>query len=120
EHASIPGSRRPARRRRWSRLAVLHLGNDRPTEGRGADPSPPALYEPVLLRRYRPPRRARHASARSTGIARRRALCDAFSAAGRTSDRRAAFRGAGDPRRDRATPARLVLRGTDDADAARA
>src|SRR5258706_15301349 len=72
----------------------------------------------MLLRRYRPARRARHASVGGAGVAWRRALRAAVSAAGGAPDRLAAFRRAGDPRRAAASPARIAVRGADDADAA--
>jgi len=102
-----------------SRLALLHLGYDGPAQGRGVDSSQPAVREPVLLRRYRSARRARHPSARGAGVARRRAICTAVSAEGRAPDRPAALRRARHHRRGATAPAGLAIRRADDADPAR-
>src|SRR6202011_841968 len=66
-----------------SGVALLYERDDRQAEGGGADAPQPALYEPLLLRRHRRARRARHLPPCRSVVARRRALRSAAFAAGR-------------------------------------
>ena len=82
-------------------------------KGATAHAPQPALHEPLLLRRHRPPRRNRHQAARRAAVPRLRPLRPAAPAAGRAPDRPRRLRSGGDLRQDPPPPERDAVRRAD-------